>query len=146
MALTNKQEAFAQAIVSGLNQSDAYRAAFDVRENTKLTSINVNASKMMSDANVMQRVAELRAPIVEAVGITLKGHLEDLLMLRDKALEANQINAAISAEVARGKAGGVWAVKIELTGKDGAPIKTQAVTDMTDEELALKLAKYGIKQ
>ena len=28
MALTPKQEAFAQAIVTGVNQSDAYRAAY----------------------------------------------------------------------------------------------------------------------
>lgn len=35
--------------------------------------------------------------------------------------------------------------RLEHTGADGAPIKTQSVTDLTDEELAAELAKYGIK-
>lgn len=60
MKITPKQEAFAQAIASGQNQSDAYRAAYKVRPGTKAESINVAASKLMSDAKVTQRVALLR--------------------------------------------------------------------------------------
>ena len=63
MALTTKQEAFAQAVVSGMNQSDAYRSAYKVKPETKPESVNVNASKMMADANVAQRVHELRAEL-----------------------------------------------------------------------------------
>lgn len=59
MALTPKQEAFAQAVASGMNQSDAYRAAYDASR-TKPESVNVNASKMMADAKISLRVAELR--------------------------------------------------------------------------------------
>lgn len=59
MALTPKQEAFAQAVASGMNQSDAYRAAYDASR-TKPESVNVNASKMMADARISLRVAELR--------------------------------------------------------------------------------------
>lgn len=36
--------------------------------------------------------------------------------------------------------------KLELTGKDGQPIKTQEVKDLTDEELDEELAKHGIKR
>ena len=36
--------------------------------------------------------------------------------------------------------------RVELTGKDGGPIKHQRdVADLTDEELAAELAKYGIE-
>lgn len=115
MALTPKQEAFAQAIVTGVSQSDAYRAAYKVRAGTKLTSINVAASKLMSDPNVTQRVAELRIPVAKKAQITLESHLDDLLRLRNMAAKEKQYSAAITAEVARGKASGVHVEKSEST-------------------------------
>ena len=57
--LSPQREKFAQAVASGMNQSDAYREAYKVRNGTKLSSVNVNASKLMNDAKVAQRVAEL---------------------------------------------------------------------------------------
>lgn len=38
------------------------------------------------------------------------------------------------------------ASKLELTGKDGKPIETREVKDLTDEELDTELAKYGLKR
>ena len=122
MALTPKQEAFAQAIVTGVNQSDAYRAAYKVRPGTKAESVNVAASKLMADAKVTQRVAELRLPIAKKAQITLESHLEDLQRLRNMAVKAEQFGAAITAEVARGKAAGIVVEKgqINLTNSDGS--------------------------
>ena len=105
--LTPKREAFAQAVASGKNQSDAYRIAFRVREGTKPESVNQAASKIMADANVASRVAELREPIIEKVRMTLEGHLEDLMKLRNMAAKGGQFGAAITAEIARGRASGV---------------------------------------
>lgn len=124
MALTPKQEAFAQAIVTGVNQSDAYRAAYKVRPGTKAESVNVAASKLMSDAKVTQRVAELREPVAKKAQITLESHLDDLMRLRNMAVKEKQYSAAITAEVARGKASGVHVEKsaVEVAGKDGGPI------------------------
>ena len=59
MALTSKQEAFAQAIAGGMNQSDAYRSAYNTGK-YKPEAIHVNASKMMADARVSLRLKELR--------------------------------------------------------------------------------------
>ena len=120
--LSPQRERFAQAVASGMNQSDAYRAAYRVREATKLSSINVNASKLMSDAKVEQRVAELRAPAAKAATITLESHLADLQRLRNMAVKAEQFGAAITAEVARGKAAGIVVEKgqINLTNSDGS--------------------------
>lgn len=59
MALTAKQEAFCQAIADGMNQSDAYRSAYDAGK-MKDSSITVNASKLTADTNVALRVQELR--------------------------------------------------------------------------------------
>ena len=60
MELTPKQEKFAQCVADGMSQADAYRTAFDVKPTTKASSVQVNASKLMSDANVSLRVDELR--------------------------------------------------------------------------------------
>lgn len=125
MALTPKQEAFAQAIVTGANQSDAYRAAYKVRPGTKPESVNQNASRIMADVNVVSRVAELREPVAKKAQITLESHLDDLMRLRNMAVKEKQYSAAISAEVSRGKAAGIYIEKMEHSGKDGGPVMTR---------------------
>ncbi len=62
--LTAKQEAFCQGIADGLGQSDSYRAAYDA-EDMKENSVYVNASKLMKNAKVMQRISELRSEVQE---------------------------------------------------------------------------------
>jgi len=59
MTLTAKQEAFAQAIADGKNQSDAYRAAYSAG-NMKPEVINVKASQLAADGKVKVRVNELK--------------------------------------------------------------------------------------
>ena len=116
MALTPKQEAFAQALVTGMSQSDAYRAAFTVGAKTKPETVNQAASRLMADSNVTARVAELREPIAKKAQITLESHLDDLLRLRNMAAKERQYGAAITAEVARGKASGVVTDKLIVNG------------------------------
>ena len=60
MSLTPKQEKFAQGVADGKSQTDAYRAAFNVRPTTKPETVQVSASKMMADPKVTQRVKELQ--------------------------------------------------------------------------------------
>jgi hypothetical protein len=60
--------------------------------------------------------------VVEAVQITLAAHLDRLAALSDKAEQEGKYSAAVAAEVARGKASGLYVDKMEHTGKDGAPI------------------------
>ena len=114
MKLTPKQESFAQAIVSGMNQSDAYRSAYKVRANTKSACVNVAASKLMADANVSLRVDELRKPAVKKAQMTLESHLARLQALSEAAEGEMQYSAAITAEVARGKASGVALDKSQM--------------------------------
>ena len=59
MQLTNKQEAFAQAIADGLNQSDAYRSAYSASK-MKAEVVHVKASQLAADGKVAVRVASLR--------------------------------------------------------------------------------------
>ncbi len=130
--LTAKQEHFAREVASGLNQSDAYRDAYDASK-MKPASINVNASKLMADAKIAQRVAELRKPAAERAQVTLEGHLRDLMTLRDLAVEKDQISAAITAEIARGKASGVHVEKTESTVQ-GAVAVAQVVVYLPEKD------------
>ena len=127
MALTPKQEAFCLAYLETGNASEAYRRSYSA-ENMKPESINRKAKDVIDNVKIAARIAELRKPATHKAQMTLEGHLADLQMLRDKALEAAQFSAAITAEIARGKASGVHVEKSErvLTGPDGGPI--QAVT------------------
>ena len=68
--LTDKEELFAQKVVELKNQSDAYRAAYNVSPTTKHESVNTNASKLMADAKIAQRVEEIRKELREANIIT----------------------------------------------------------------------------
>ena len=63
MSLTSKQEAFAQAVASGMSQSDAYRATGDISEDTKPESIWERASLIASDIKVRSRIAQLKDEI-----------------------------------------------------------------------------------
>ena len=50
------------------------------------------------------------------------------MTLRNLAVKNNQINAAISAEIARGKAAGVSTDRVETTIKTGYSFKVERAT------------------
>lgn len=66
MTLTAKQEAFAQGIADGMTQADAYRTAYDA-ESMSDNAIYVEASKLIDNPNVAQRVKELKDALAERV-------------------------------------------------------------------------------
>ena len=117
MALTAKQEAFAQAVVSGMNQSAAYRHAYDPVGSSPST-IAENASHLASDTNVAPRIVELR----ETAQLDVRQqHAWDL----DKVVEELAVNvygarldkqwsASTGAVVALGKAIGVLTDKVDV--------------------------------
>ena len=111
--LSPKQEAFAQAVAAGMNQSDAYRAAYDATR-MKPSSINVNASKLMADAKVRQRVASLRAPAVEAVQYGLKEAMAEAAEAMALCRETRQSGAFVSAVQLRAKLCGLLVEKREI--------------------------------
>lgn len=57
--LTAKQEKFAQCIADGMNQADAYRAAYDAA-NSKPETVQKRASELMQNGEVAGRVRELQ--------------------------------------------------------------------------------------
>jgi uncharacterized small protein (DUF1192 family) len=111
MSLTAKQEAFAQAVARGLTQADAYREAFNVSAETKPETVYKRASELMSRGEIAGRIEALRAPVAKKAQITLEKHLEDLMVLRNAAVKDKKWAAAIQAEIARGKAAGIYVEK-----------------------------------
>lgn len=76
--LTQKQEAFAQAVVGGMNQSDAYRHAYDAGRMLPAT-IWVKASVVAGDDKVAARIQELRQATQAAVAANRVWNTERLI-------------------------------------------------------------------
>ena len=111
-ALTIKQETFCQKYVETGNASEAYRHAYDAG-GMKPASVNRKAKELLDNGKIAARLEELRAPAAQAAQITLESHLRRLEELSAAAQQAGQMAAAITAEIARGKAAGVHVEKSE---------------------------------
>ena len=112
--LTLKQDDFAIAYVESGNASEAYRRVYKPKATTKEATINRTAKGLVDNPKIAARVTELRAPVIADLGITLESHLRELETLREMSKEQGQLTAAITAEVARGKASGVHVEKSKL--------------------------------
>lgn len=101
--LNPKQEKFAQLYVQLGNASEAYRQAYN--STAKPESVNVNASKMLSDTKVSLRVEEIREALRANHGITLQDLLRELEEARKAALSAEtvQSSAAVNATMSKAK-------------------------------------------
>ena len=116
--LTPKQETFCLEYLKTGNASEAYRRAYSAGK-MSAGVIHVKANQVLKNGKVAVRLEELRAPAREKAGLTLEQHLDDLKRLRDLAEADGKFSAAVTAEVARGKAAGLHVDKHELTGKGG---------------------------
>ena len=122
--LTVKQEAFAQWVAAGKTPPAAYSLAYDC-ENMADVTIEREGYKLMHHPAVLARVEDLRRA---AFAVKLEDHLNDLKTLRDEAKDNGQYSAAITAEVSRGKASGLYVERRE--------IKTEAVPQLIIEQPA----------
>ncbi len=82
-----KQEAFCQAICDGMNQSDAYRHAFNASK-MKPETINNKAYELMQNGEITARIQELRGKLQERVLITREDVLQGIL----EAIETGKAN------------------------------------------------------
>ncbi len=113
MALTPKQEAFAQAIVSGMSQADAYRKAYDAG-NMKPATVQSKASILMADGKVRARVEELRRPVVEKVQYGLEQAMAEADRAVSLAEEKGQVGAMVAAIQLRAKLNGLLVDKVKV--------------------------------
>jgi phage terminase small subunit len=97
-------------------------------------SAHVRASELRNPnkyPGVVKYIGELREELQKKYEITFEKHVAELAKLRDSSRDKGAWSAAINAEVARGKAAGLYVEqKIIRTGK---------LEDMTEKELELKM-------
>lgn len=73
--LTENQEQFVQNILQGMNQADAYRAAYPNSKGSAKT-VHEAASRLMSNSKVIARLTELRQELATPAIMTAQKRLE----------------------------------------------------------------------
>ena len=116
--LTPKQEAFAMAYVESGNASKAYKAAYDVNENTSDNTISVEASKLRNTPKITLRILELQELAQERHSITVDSLTDELEQARLTASEAGQASAMVAASMGKAKLHGLLTDKAEITSPD----------------------------
>ena len=129
MGLTQAQENFARLYVELGNAAEAYRQAYPKSQKWKDQSVWAKSSALVNSDKVSIRVSKLRHEAKERSVITLETHLNELELLREMAKEQGNLNAAIQAEVSRGKAKGLYVTKVEV---DDAPHPTVVNVQVVD--------------
>ena len=130
--LTDIQKRFSELHVYHEGRKTPYECA--VEAGYAEDSARVRASELRNPQRyplVVQYIGELREEIQDKYAVTFEKHIKELARLREEALKKGSFSSAVNAEVARGKAGGLYIEqKIIRTGK---------LEDMTQEELESKM-------
>ena len=111
--LTPQQEKFARLVAEGKTQADAYRGAYKVNPKTKKESVIVNASKLMADANITQRVEEIRNKADIKTVETIEKLTKELNRAFEMAMKLEQVSPAVSAVMGKAKLLGLLVDKVE---------------------------------
>lgn len=125
--LTAKQEAFCIAYLETGNATDAYRRSYDSGQMAPAT-INRKAKEVLDNGKITARLTQLRGPVIDAAQVSLEGHLRRLAALSVAAEGKGKFSAAVAAEIARGRASGLYIEKTEVTGAHGGPVQSMHVT------------------
>ena len=115
--LTPKQEKFAQCVVSGMSQADAYRAAYNSKAKPEV--VHVKASELMADGKIAVRVRELQGKAANIAVYTLVEHLSRLDDLSRGSEAEGKYAEAIKAEELRGKAAGFYTERQQIDHTTG---------------------------
>jgi phage terminase small subunit len=132
--LTEMQMKFAHELVTNEGRKTATECAISAGYSSDAAV--VSASKLQNPKLyplVVQYIGQLRSEYQKKYDVTFERHISELAKLRDNARESKAWSAAVNAEVARGKAAGLYVEqKIIRTGK---------LDDLSEEELDKRLAE-----
>jgi phage terminase small subunit len=126
--LNSRQEKFAQNVVKGMSKT---KAALKAGYSPKIAANMGSSLTGKNNPKVQKRIDSLQKGAADRVMLNLSTHLLDLAEIRDKALQKGSFSAAVAAEVARGKAAGLYVTKSELT--------INKIESMTKEEVINRL-------
>ena len=126
--LTDTQKRFAELYVYNEGRSTPYECAKEAGYAEE--SARVRASELRNPKVyplVVQYIGELREEIQNKYAIDFERHIKELARLREAALKKGSFSSAVNAEVARGKAAGLY-IEQKI-------IKTGKLEDLTEREL-----------
>jgi hypothetical protein len=130
--LTAKQQAFVAYKLAHPTATDTEAAAaacYPAHDRSAPSKVaNHPAVRAVLDAQI--------AKVTAQASLSREGHLSDLQRLRDIAVEQGQVSAAVTAEHYRGKVGGFYVDRIQLTAA--------SVAQMSDEEALAAAKSLGI--
>ena len=117
--LTEMQQKFAHELVSNEGRKYSYQCAIDAgyaKDRARQTAWELQNPKM--HPLVVKYIGELREEYQKKYAVTFERHISELGKIRQDALKKGAWSAAVNAEVARGKAAGLYIEqKIIRTGK-----------------------------
>ena len=130
--LTEMQMKFANELVSNEGRKYGYQCAIDAgysKDRARQTAWELQNPK--HHPLVVKYIGELREEYQKKYAVTFERHISELGKIRQDALKKGAWSAAVNAEVARGKAAGLYIEqKIIRTGK---------LDDLSEEELEKRM-------
>ena len=126
--LTDTQKRFAELYVYNEGRMTPYECAKEA--GYAEDSARVRASELRNPKTyplVVQYIGELREEVQNKYAIDFERHIKELARLREAALKKGSFSSAVNAEVARGKAAGLY-IEQKI-------IKTGKLEDLTEREL-----------
>ena len=130
--LTEMQKKFAHELVSNEGRKYAYQCAIDAgyaKDRARQTAWELQHPK--HHPLVVKYIGEIRQEYQKKYAVTFERHISELGKIRIDALKKGAWSAAVNAEVARGKAAGLYIEqKIIRTGK---------LDDLSEEELEKRM-------
>jgi len=130
--LTEQQIKFAHELVTNEGRLTKYECA--IQAGYAKESARVRAAELTNPKKfplVVKYIGELREEYQKKYEVTFENHIAELAKLREESRKKGAWSAAINAEVARGKAAGLYIEqKIIRTGK---------LEDLTADELEVRM-------
>jgi|TARA_R110000751_G_scaffold70545_1_gene143037 hypothetical protein len=129
--LTERQIKFAELLVYNEGRKSPAECAKEAGYQTRPRQAASELRNPKISPLVVRYIGELRAEVQEKYGINFERHITELAKIRDEALKKGAWSAATNAEVARGKAGGLYIdQKLILSGN---------IDNLSESELELRM-------
>ena len=129
--LTERQIKFAELLVYNEGRISASEAAYQAGYKTRPRQAASELRNPKKSPLVVRYIGELRAEVQEKYGISFERHITELAKIRDDARAKGAWSAATNAEVARGKAGGLYV--------DQKLIMTGNIDNLSEQELESRM-------
>lgn len=129
--LTERQIKFAELLVYNEGRMSPAECAKQAGYETRPRQAASELRNPKTSPLVVKYIGELRAEVQEKYGVSFERHITELAKIRDDARAKGAWSAATNAEVARGKAAGLYV--------DQKLIMTGNIDNLSEQELEFKM-------